>query len=185
MKWFQLRVIHRCLGTNVILKEIGVLNSDLCSFCNTTKDSIRHMFWQCAIIQRFWQELTDTMNEKCQNAYNLHITEPLAILGLDKNIQIDSTFYFIMLLAKQYVYKCKLARNIPVLQAFFVTLKYRYIIEEYIARKFVIHNDFTTRWYPYNALIADASYILKDVLIVKLLFVYIHRMSSLRPSPIA
>ncbi|XP_076453470.1 uncharacterized protein LOC143288729 [Babylonia areolata] len=59
LKWFQIRIVHRCLGTNVILKEMGVLNNDLCSFCNTMKDSIRHMFWQCTTIQRFWQELMD------------------------------------------------------------------------------------------------------------------------------
>ena len=31
MKWFQLKILHRCLRTNVILKEIGVLDNDMCS----------------------------------------------------------------------------------------------------------------------------------------------------------
>ena len=32
--WFQYRLTNRILGTNVLLRKIGIRDSDLCSFCN-------------------------------------------------------------------------------------------------------------------------------------------------------
>ena len=49
LKWFQLKILHRCLCTNIILKEIGITDSDKCNFCNTHKDSIDHVFWKCKL----------------------------------------------------------------------------------------------------------------------------------------
>ena len=118
MKWFQLKILHRCLGTNVILKEIGVLDNNMCSFCNTNKDTIRHMFWQCACIQQFRKALTDTINAKCSHAVNFNMTEPLAITGYDINVQSDAIMYFIIMSAKQYIYKCKLERKEPTCKGF-------------------------------------------------------------------
>ena len=152
LKWFQIRILHRCLGTNVILKEIGVLNSDLCSFCSRTKDSIRHMFWQCAIIQQFWKNLTNTMNMKCKNIDNFNMSELLAVLGCEKNIHTDAVVDFIILFAKQHIYQCKLQKTMPNLPGFLNKLKYRYQIEEFISRKNLLHNEFSTKWYPYKTL---------------------------------
>ena len=152
IKWFQLRIIHRCIGTNVILKEMGVRNNDLCNFCNTTKDSIQPMFWQCNHVQKFWQlhVLTNTINGKCHHAFNMHISESLALLGLDKNVKVDSTLYFIILLAKQYIYNCKFFNSKPVLHVFVRRFKNRYETEEYIARKTFTYNHFITNWSMYK-----------------------------------
>ena len=150
MKWFQLRILHRCIGTNVVLKEMGISNNDLCSFCNIVKDSIQHMFWQCNQVQQFWQTISTLINERCTHASNVRISESLALLGIDKDLQIDSVFYFILLLAKQYIYSCKLENSIPVLHVFIRKLKSRYETEEYIARKTFTHNDFLNKWIPYK-----------------------------------
>ena len=113
LKWFHLKILHRCLGTNVILRQIGVLASDRCSFCNITKDSIRHMFWQCTFVQNFWKELENAINTKCPTALNYNITELLAITGYDTNMQTDAIMYFIIILGKQHIYKCKSERKVP------------------------------------------------------------------------
>lgn len=152
LKWLQMRILHRCLGTNIILKEMGVVNSDMCSFCNNAKDSIRHIFWQCTVTQGFWKSFVDTLNEKCPNVFNFQMTEPLAVLGFDKNVRIDSIMYFIILLAKQYIYKCKLDKNAPEITCFLAKLRYRYQIEQYIARTNLLYNDLITKWHPYEAL---------------------------------
>ena len=80
------------------------------------------------------------------------ISKSLALIGLDKNLQIDSTLYFILLLAKQYIYNCKLYDNIPLLNVFIRKCKARYETEEYIARKTLTYNDFITKWIPYKPL---------------------------------
>ena len=53
IKWFQMRIMHRITGTNVMLKEMGVTNNNKCSFCLTVKDTIQHIFWECKHSQQF------------------------------------------------------------------------------------------------------------------------------------
>ena len=150
LKWLQLRTIHRCLGTNVVLKQMGISSTELCSFCKTEKDSIFHMFWQCRFAQTFWTQFTDTINKKCINAVNFQITGPLVIIGFDKIMHIDPILYSIILLAKEYLYYCKLNNNLPALQGLLNKLKYRYSVEEYIARKNLTLTEFLTEWACYT-----------------------------------
>ena len=44
IKWFQMRIMHRIIGTNVMLKEMGVTNNNTRSFCLIAKDTIKHIF---------------------------------------------------------------------------------------------------------------------------------------------
>ena len=39
LKWFQVRLLHRILETNIVLKEMGIIQSVLCDFCNLERDS--------------------------------------------------------------------------------------------------------------------------------------------------
>ena len=57
LKWFQVRVIHRILPTNVVLSCMGVKSDNRCSFCLQEKDSIEHMLWRCAHVNAFWTQL--------------------------------------------------------------------------------------------------------------------------------
>lgn len=43
-KWFQVRLVHRVLATNIILKEMKVLSNNLLTFCNQEKETIEHIF---------------------------------------------------------------------------------------------------------------------------------------------
>ena len=45
LKWFQIRLLHRILATNIVLKEIGIAQDVLCNFCNIERDSIQHCTW--------------------------------------------------------------------------------------------------------------------------------------------
>ena len=42
-----MRTMHRIIGANVTLKEMGVTNNNKCSFCLIVKDTIQHIFWEC------------------------------------------------------------------------------------------------------------------------------------------
>ncbi len=86
MKWFQMRILHRIIGTNVILKELGIASSDRCSFCNIERNNIQRMFWNCISSQQFWRYFARLINNMCETAFNMRSTECLVILGLDDNI---------------------------------------------------------------------------------------------------
>ena len=59
------------------------------------------------------------------------MSECLVLLGIDDNIKTDNVFDFILLLAKQYMYKCKMDNNQPNINVFRRKLLSRYQIEEY------------------------------------------------------
>ena len=39
LKWFQIRLVHRILGTNVVLKHMGIEHGSNCSFCRKERDT--------------------------------------------------------------------------------------------------------------------------------------------------
>jgi len=155
LKWFQMRIMHRIIGTNVVLKQIGVANNENCNMCDNVKDSIEHIFWNCVYAERFWTQFLNLVNEKCTNVFNMRFTKCLVLLGIDENIKIDETFYFIMLLAKQYLYKCKLDKHGPDVNVFRRVLLSRYKIEEFISRMDQTYHDFSTKWIMYKSLCAE------------------------------
>ena len=150
-----MRIVHRILGTNVILKHMGITQNENCSFCAREKDCIEHIFWRCNISRSFWDRLVDLVNVKCQNAVNFRLSEKLVILGIDKTIKIDCVFAFILVLAKQYLYKCKLDKNVPNLNVFRRKLLFRYEVEKYNAVLNFMYNEFSAKWQSYVPLFQD------------------------------
>ena len=41
---FQFKVLNYITCTNILLKKMGILESDLCTFYNLTKEDIEHLF---------------------------------------------------------------------------------------------------------------------------------------------
>lgn len=154
MKWFQMRIMHRIIGTNVVLRHMGVVTDENCNLCGNEKDNIEHIFWHCTASQHFWTQFVNLVNEKCYNAHNMRLSKCLVLLGTDENIKIDSTFYFILLLAKQYLYKCKMDHSQPDIAVFRKRLLSRYNIEEYNAKITLSHHAFTVKWLSYKTLCA-------------------------------
>ena len=43
LRWFKTKICYRILVTNLILKDIGVVENNVCNFCLTDKDTILHL----------------------------------------------------------------------------------------------------------------------------------------------
>lgn len=61
-RWFQYRIIHRIICTNTYLHIIKIKNSPNCTFCNRDVETILHLFWECRIVNTFWQDLIAYIN---------------------------------------------------------------------------------------------------------------------------
>ncbi|XP_052059423.1 uncharacterized protein LOC127700023 [Mytilus californianus] len=59
---FQYKILHRILCTNDLLYKCKLKETHLCSFCNETKETIEHIFWECYIVNIFWLQLVDTLH---------------------------------------------------------------------------------------------------------------------------
>ena len=143
--WLQFRILHHCLTTNRSVSKFKPEQTDLCEFCRKKSESIIHLFWQCPHIQQFWTNLAEYINIKCTHVHNFHFTKDLVLFGMCHNIKTDTILDLIILLAKQYIYSCKVKTTLPS----FATFKY-IINERYKIEKTLNANSADGRWIPYK-----------------------------------
>jgi hypothetical protein len=153
LKWFQIRLVHRILATNIVLKEMGVVSNNLCSFCNNERESLQHLFWTCKFSCDFWNELERLINEKCQHASNFKFSQSLILFGQDNKTKTDKILDLIIVLAKMFLYHCRQTNRTPRVCDFFCTFKERYAIEKYNAKVTFDSGDFSAKWAYYKELL--------------------------------
>ena len=155
LRWFQMRIVHRIISTNVILKQMGITLSETCSFCNKEKDSIIHCFWRCDYTYSFWQTFENWINVHCNNACNFKLSESYVLFATDHHLKTDSILDFIVLLAKQYVFSCKYKKERPLLHVFKHKLTFRYRLEKYNAMLSQNLPQFDAKWFYYVTLVRE------------------------------
>ena len=149
LKWFQIRVVHRILGTNTMLQSMGLENSNSCSFCGRAKENILHLLWSCNFVQQFWTSFQNALVDKCPHATLFKFNEHLAIFGCDKSTVTDDVLDLMILLAKTFIYKCRMNKELPVYEVFLSTLRNRYDTESYIAGTQMRSHAFHLMWQLY------------------------------------
>ena len=87
-------------------------------------ESIDLLFWECDLIQHFWNNLL----AQC----NLNVARNKFDVLLYTKSQILSYIYSFV---KFYIYQCKFKNVIPNIDAFKTKLSYRKILEQHIAIK--------------------------------------------------
>ena len=126
LKWFQIRIIHRILPTNVVLFCMGVKTDSRCSFCHHEKDSLVHVLWRCTRVNTFWTQLQQLIRDKCSNIATFNLNENIILFGNDLHFKSDKVLDLILLLAKFYIHTCKMKDDSPQINIFKKILKARY-----------------------------------------------------------
>ena len=104
-----------------------------------------------------WKTLENTIKEKCPNAENFYLTESIALFGTDFNFHTDNIIDFIILLAKNYIYRCKIIKSQMLISVIFKMLKARYQIERYNARINLELPKLEANWKEYKPLFEEAD----------------------------
>ena len=63
------------------------------------------------LIPSFWNDLSILINRRCSHAYKFRFTEKYVLFGLCESIKTDKICDFITLMAKFYIYRCKVQHN--------------------------------------------------------------------------
>ena len=53
---FQFKILNDILFTNSPLSKIGLIERDLCTFCNIDVETVDHLFFYCVYSRVFWDE---------------------------------------------------------------------------------------------------------------------------------
>ena len=145
--WLQFRILHYCLTTNRSVSKFKPEQTDLCEFCHRSSESIIHLFWHCIAVQDFWTRLNEYINVKCVHVHNFYFTKDLVLFGICNQIKTDDILDLIILLAKQYIYNCKVNKTLPSLTPFKYIIYKRYCLEKEFERNIDIG-----RWLPYKSM---------------------------------
>ena len=150
LRWFQYRLTNRILGTNTLLKKMGIQNSDLCNFCGLLPETYEHIFIHCNKIHIFIMEVKNWIFEKTK--FELHLYPKSIILGITNNIEGTSALNFILLIMKHYIYWSKIENKNPNLYTFKLYLKQHWESEKYA--NYLSNNNwnFDKEWGPWISL---------------------------------
>ena len=99
---FQYKVLNNFVATNYWLYKWKIKDSDKCTLCNSETETVCHLFWECSETQDLWTRIVEWYNSKINDT--VIIDKRIAILGSD-----DKLLHTITVLAKEYIFRSKLA----------------------------------------------------------------------------
>ena len=149
LRWLQFRIMHHILTTNRSVSKFNAEQNHLCEFCKAHSETIHHLLWKCHKVQIFWNELLHTINNRCNFHSKFFIDEKIAIFGIVDNTKTDTICNFIILLAKFYIYRSKVQKNILSTKIFLHEVYTRYCVEKTIHKNAL---NFVRSWEPYQNL---------------------------------
>jgi hypothetical protein len=101
---FQYKLIHRILITNPVLYKCGLKETELCTFCTETKESLVHIFWKCNYVRNFWLSISNFLKICC---LSLPFNAKDIILGLTEHSSAQGTINNVLIILKYYIYVCR------------------------------------------------------------------------------
>ena len=147
--WLQTRILHHILTTNKTVSKYDPQQTNLCTFCKHTAETIEHLFWSCQVTSNFWRELQTRINSRCKNSHNFHFNIDYVLFGVSNNLKTDKVIDLLNLQAKHFIYLSKVKSVHPNLTAFSKIFFKRYKIEKTIANNSQKTKQFEITWFPY------------------------------------
>ena len=124
---FQYKLIHRILITNSFLYKYGLKETELCTFCTETKESLVHIFGECNYVRNFWLAIGNFL-KIC--GVSLPFNAKDIILGLTEHSSAQGTINNVLIILKYYIYVCKCKCRALNLEGGLEFLKYAINIEK-------------------------------------------------------
>ena len=146
LRWFQFRILHCILTTNRSVSKYNNDQSHLCTFCNTQSETIQHLLWSCEKVNKFWSDLSSLISQRCGNVHNFSFSERLVLFGQSNFVYTDEVCNLIILMAKYFIYRCKVLKSSIHLKSFIKELHARYNIEKILTKE---SHEFINKWNPY------------------------------------
>ena len=149
LKWFQLRLLYRILPTNRLLYIKNIKENSVCNFCNHDEQTIYHLFWECPIVQQFWNDVNQNFIVKLPHAQSFRFSDELILFGTKDNVYTDKPIDLLILTAKYYIYANKMADTILNTDIFLKRFKQRYKLEQAHSLSNDTNSQFRINWAPY------------------------------------
>ena len=130
-----------------------LVESPLCTFCQSEEETLIHLFWECETTQTFWLGVQGWLQTNFIHCSNVVIPKEIVILGHGEHFMSDRVFDLMILIAKQHIFTCKMTNARPQLNVFVSMVKNRFLAEKYRSA-IDPSNHFFTDWLLYQSFFA-------------------------------
>ena len=138
LRVFQFRLLYRVIPTNKSLFTWKMINSNLCTFCNQTEETLMHLLWYCQTSNLIWSNLFNWF--RTRTGINIYLSVSNILLGLGKESTINVTLNMLSTNSKQFIYACRCLGENPVFDKLLSRIYYYKKLERAIAlKKATIH----------------------------------------------
>ena len=101
--------------------KINLKDNEQCTFCQNDKETLIHLFWTCEISTLFWEGFKQWAINRGELSNNTNLS-PYLVLGLKPNKNKSINFYF--LIARYFIWICKMRSLSPKIENFFLFLSH-------------------------------------------------------------
>ncbi len=153
MIMLQYKILMLTVNTNALLFECNLKETNLCTFCNETRETITHLFWECQTIRNFWMEIKTTFNNTCD--IDIPVSAEIVILGSENH---SITVNYLIILVKYFIYICKFNYTPPTLDNFLRYLSNTYETEKMSSAFFstpAVNRKVLAKWETIRPLLDD------------------------------
>ena len=128
---FQYKFLHRIVPTNVFLYKIRLKDTKLCTFCKSCDETVEHLFYDCPVTKNFLKQFFDQLKLYYSN---IELDKKHFLLGFSEESLLLN---LLVIIAKQYIFKCKLDEKKPNLTELRGKIKKYMSTEFYIGKKMI------------------------------------------------
>ena len=139
---FQYKVLNYTTCKKILLKKLGKVDSDVCSFCNFSREDLEHLLFFCPASQFFWNDFRLFWYDVMKEDITLSLKD--IVVGVSGNSHV--LLNYCILVGKSFIFHCKKNNTKPTISSFKVLLTKKYQVELYIAGKNKKLNDFYKKW---------------------------------------
>lgn len=104
---FQFRYLHRAIYGAKVLYTWGIVDSPRCLFCQDNYETLEHLFYQCPIVARFWQQLISWYEAMTDTEITINLEN---ISFCNHELDLINT---LILIAKQFIFARRANKREP------------------------------------------------------------------------
>ena len=142
---FNFKVLNRYIACRSNLFKWNKAPSPLCIYCREL-DTVEHHLFLCTNLQHFWQQLFNWFYVKSNLRMNFSVTDVIFGIHNSNNDIILNAFNFCILLAKDFIYNCKINQKNISFDDYIRKLLFRIDIERHIATSCNKLEEFQLTW---------------------------------------
>ena len=139
IRWLNMQILRGALATNRFLLKAKKRNSDACSFCGNTSETIEHLFWSCPMVNQFYQQSEANLASLgCGTDFMFNLGsrffKELLFFGDDRD-NIPGEIPYLIDQLKRHVWVCRCRGTVPSWTSFLNSLRKEVKLDQVLIKK--------------------------------------------------